>query len=134
MKVQIRTVIVAILATAIIITGAPTAAIAAKNVYVYGPGYTGPRGRVLDGSYVANWVTSGYTFVQTVNTSTTPDAPMFPVTQTVNYTNGAGWPSTMVIYVDHEQLFTPSPFPGVIESGQTRSSSLYSWGPSTIVP
>ena len=133
MVFQIRQVVTAILAAAIIIGGTPACALAAKNVYVYGPNYTGVTGRVMDGNYVANWFTTGFTFVQTVNSSTNPSAPMFPVTNTITYTNGSGWPATMVVYFDHEQVFTPSPVPS-IEAGQSRSSILYSWGPSTIVP
>ena len=88
-------------------------------------------GRVMDTTYVKGWLW-GWVQTTTVNLSTFPSTPMFPVTNTVTYLNGQGWPATYTYYVDHEHLYIPAI--GVTEWGQTCSSMFYPWDSSTLVP
>lgn len=82
-------------------------------------------------SYSAGWW--GMYLDQTTNPTTTPDGPMAATYFTTITGTSPVSGGIYLMYNRHEQVFTPNTA-CMFESGQTRSSMFYSWGPSQLVP
>ncbi len=102
-----------------------------KNVYAFGPGITGPIGRVMEQTSVWTFF-YGWTNVNNVNASTNPSVPMGPIYTTMTFTNPYGNTYSYMSYSHHQHFYTPSITPGVSHFGEASASYWWNWVPSTL--